>query len=72
MQVLTPTQAPFTGCRDAGHRENVLEKKLLQLGVRGEPLFADLSYFKCACHLILALLLGICDPCRYCHCKATW
>lgn len=47
MQVLTPTQEPFTGCRGPDHREKVLEKKLLQLSVRGEPLFKDLSYFKC-------------------------
>lgn len=48
LQVMNPTEADFCACNDTRARENLLEKKLLKLGVRGEPMFSELSYFKCA------------------------
>lgn len=52
MQVESPTDPEFVACDGAKARLNLLEKKLLALGVRGKPMFSELSYFKCVLPLL--------------------
>lgn len=47
-QVQHPTEADFLARGSAQSREKLLEKKLLELGVRGMPMFSELTYFKYA------------------------
>ena len=47
-QIKTPTQ-PALKSKTEAQREKIIEDKIKALGVRGEPLFQELSYFKCVC-----------------------
>lgn len=51
MQVDEPTRDPFLDKTEA-QRLKLADEQMKQLGVRGRPLFADLSYFKCAAYVL--------------------
>lgn len=46
LQVQTPTIPLLVG-KTPDARFNLVDDKLKELGVRGEPMFQTLSYFKC-------------------------
>ena len=56
---MNPTEQEFRDCDGLRARENLLEKKLLKLGVRGVPMFSELSYFKYA-------VIDLCMDCMCC------
>lgn len=63
-QVLNPT-VPELVLKSHDERRNLIDDKLKELGVRGEPMFQSLSYFKCEAQLLIDHVSAGCCICSH-------